>query len=236
CELGNMAWRQGDADRAAALIDESLIVSDDSGDVQAYALALGVRAQLARDADDLDRATELYQERLRLYWGLDEKWGIMRTLHFLAVIAVTRKQPESAIQMFAAVASLRETTGIMSAPIGQPFFDNAPPELVGMVGEAAFQTAWEQARTLPVDAGIREALKSEPVAPQPPASSYPDRLTAREVEVLRMIATGGSNSEIAEALFLSPRTVERHIANIYLKIDVHNKVEATAYALRQQLA
>jgi DNA-binding NarL/FixJ family response regulator len=55
-------------------------------------------------------------------------------------------------------------------------------------------------------------------------------LTTRESEVLEHIAAGLSNREIAAALFLSPRTVERHIANIYLKIDVHSKAEATAFA------
>jgi DNA-binding NarL/FixJ family response regulator len=57
-----------------------------------------------------------------------------------------------------------------------------------------------------------------------------DVLTAREAEVLHFISAGMSNRAIADALFLSPRTVERHIANIYLKIDVHSKAEATAFA------
>lgn len=67
------------------------------------------------------------------------------------------------------------------------------------------------------------------------APAYPDRLTPREVEVLRLIAAGRSNREIADALFLSTRTVERHIANIYLKIDAHSKADATAYAFRNNL-
>lgn len=61
-------------------------------------------------------------------------------------------------------------------------------------------------------------------------------LTEREREVLRLIAAGHSNRVIADTLFLSPRTIERHIANIYLKIDAHSKAEATAYALRHALA
>jgi DNA-binding CsgD family transcriptional regulator len=56
-------------------------------------------------------------------------------------------------------------------------------------------------------------------------------LTPREREVLDLIAGGHSNRQIAEILFLSPRTIERHIANIYLKLDVHTKAEATAWAL-----
>jgi DNA-binding NarL/FixJ family response regulator len=68
------------------------------------------------------------------------------------------------------------------------------------------------------------------------ASAYPAELTHREVEVLRLIAAGQSNRAIAAALYLSPRTVERHVANIYLKIGAHSKAEATAYACRHRLA
>jgi DNA-binding NarL/FixJ family response regulator len=65
--------------------------------------------------------------------------------------------------------------------------------------------------------------------------TYPDDLTEREVEVLRLIANGMSNQEIARELTLSLRTVERHISNIYQKIGATGKVAratATAYALR----
>jgi DNA-binding CsgD family transcriptional regulator len=61
-------------------------------------------------------------------------------------------------------------------------------------------------------------------------------LSPREAEVLRLLATGKSHHQIAQALFLSPRTVQRHVANAYLKIGAHNKAEATAYALRHGLA
>ena len=63
-----------------------------------------------------------------------------------------------------------------------------------------------------------------------------DALTPRESEVLHLISAGMSNRAIADALFLSPRTIERHIANIYLKIDVHSKAEAMAFASRHGFA
>ncbi len=63
----------------------------------------------------------------------------------------------------------------------------------------------------------------------------PHTLSPREFEVLRLIAVGKSNRQIAEELSLSPRTIERHIANIYLKIDVHSKAEATAFAWSRNL-
>ncbi len=60
-------------------------------------------------------------------------------------------------------------------------------------------------------------------------------LTRREGEVLRLLAAGQSNQRIAHLLCLSPRTVQRHIANLYPKVGAHNRAEATAYALRHGL-
>ena len=78
-------------------------------------------------------------------------------------------------------------------------------------------------------------LKQKLAAPNPSASSigraHPDGLTAREIDVLRLLAAGKTNNEIAKALVLSVRTVERHISNIYGKIGAHSRVQATTYAL-----
>ncbi|MBE0610980.1 MAG: AAA family ATPase [Dehalococcoidia bacterium] len=67
------------------------------------------------------------------------------------------------------------------------------------------------------------------------AAAYPDGLTEREVEVLRLLATGLSSKEIGDALVLSVRTVERHIANVYIKTGTHGRAQATAYALSHGL-
>jgi pimeloyl-ACP methyl ester carboxylesterase/DNA-binding CsgD family transcriptional regulator len=64
---------------------------------------------------------------------------------------------------------------------------------------------------------------------------YPHGLTEREVEVLRHLAGGKTNGEIAEELFVSVRTVERHVANIYAKIGTRGRANATAYALSLNL-
>lgn len=65
--------------------------------------------------------------------------------------------------------------------------------------------------------------------------SYPDRLTRREVEVLRLVAAGKSNAEVGAALYISLNTVKRHIANIFGKTGTANRAEAATYAARQNL-
>ncbi|MEA2619754.1 MAG: hypothetical protein QOC97_527, partial [Chloroflexota bacterium] len=61
-------------------------------------------------------------------------------------------------------------------------------------------------------------------------------LTTREIEVLRLLAAGMSNAEIAASLGLSVNTIERHVSNVYRKIDARGRADATAFAIRHGLA
>jgi DNA-binding CsgD family transcriptional regulator len=70
---------------------------------------------------------------------------------------------------------------------------------------------------------------------QSPAAGLPDRLTQREADVLRRVAAGRTNREIAADLVISVHTVERHIHNAYQKISVRNRADATAYVIRHGL-
>ena len=69
-------------------------------------------------------------------------------------------------------------------------------------------------------------------APTPPA---PGGLTPREIEVLRLVAEGKTDREIADALFISRNTVIRHVANILTKLDVNSRTAAAAFALRNSI-
>ena len=69
-----------------------------------------------------------------------------------------------------------------------------------------------------------------------PSPDLPAGLTPREAEVLRLVAQGRSNRDIADVLVLSPRTVKRHIENIFDKLGVSSRAAATAFALRNELA
>jgi DNA-binding NarL/FixJ family response regulator len=80
------------------------------------------------------------------------------------------------------------------------------------------------------------AETAQPARPNTkPSPSYPDGLTAREVEVLRFIAKGLTDAHIAEQLVISPRTVNNHLASIYGKIRVSSRAAATRYAMEHHL-
>jgi DNA-binding NarL/FixJ family response regulator len=96
-------------------------------------------------------------------------------------------------------------------------------EVVAIAQELGIHTLEERA----------SGLRNELAAPAVPA--WPAGLTGREVEVLRLIAAGHSNRAIAQALFISPNTVLRHVSNIFAKTGVANRAEAAAYATRHGL-
>jgi DNA-binding NarL/FixJ family response regulator len=60
-------------------------------------------------------------------------------------------------------------------------------------------------------------------------------LTARELQVLRLVAAGKTNKTIATELFLSEKTIDRHVSNIFAKLDVASRAAATAYAYEHKL-
>ena len=78
---------------------------------------------------------------------------------------------------------------------------------------------------------LREQAEARPVR----APAYPDGLTQREVEVLRLVATGKTDREIAEELLISVATVSTHVRNLLNKTNVANRTEAASYATRQGL-
>ena len=78
---------------------------------------------------------------------------------------------------------------------------------------------------------LREELEARPTTPP----AYPDGLTEREIEVIRLIAAGRSNREIGEELFIALNTVARHVSNIFSKTDSSNRAEAATYANQHDL-
>jgi DNA-binding NarL/FixJ family response regulator len=76
---------------------------------------------------------------------------------------------------------------------------------------------------------------ADPATAAPPDGPPTPELTARETEVLRMVATGMSYKQIADRLVLSHRTVQNHVQNTLRKLQLHNRVELTRYAIEQGL-
>jgi DNA-binding NarL/FixJ family response regulator len=95
-----------------------------------------------------------------------------------------------------------------------------------------------------MDGAIKYALSEEVPSAMPPSSGqlslssapeHPSGLTSREVEVLGLVARGVTSARIAKELFLSPRTVQRHLISIYHMLGVSPRSAATCFALEHNL-
>ena len=93
----------------------------------------------------------------------------------------------------------------------------------------------EAARAAFEELGARPDLERLAAFPTPDASRAAHALSPRELEVLRLLASGDTNKAIAAALVLSERTVDRHVSNIYAKLGVSSRAAATARAYEQHL-
>jgi DNA-binding CsgD family transcriptional regulator len=86
---------------------------------------------------------------------------------------------------------------------------------------------------------VEYAISEEPSAPTLDVSaspSYPSGLSAREAEVLALVARGLTNAQVANELFISPRTVNRHLNSVYHKLGVGSRAAAARFAAQHGLA
>jgi len=143
-----------------------------------------------------------------------------------------------AAHLWGAVEALREAIG---APL--PLVERAPYHRVvassrTQFGEKDFDTAWAEGRTMsPEQALATQGQVALPIPGELPSSppTYPNGLTTREFEVLRVVAQGLTNEQVAERLVISPRTVDTHLTSIYSKIGVSSRSAATRYAIEHHL-
>jgi DNA-binding NarL/FixJ family response regulator len=110
------------------------------------------------------------------------------------------------------------------------------------LGEDAFALAWAEGRSMTPEQALaaqERATIPSSIQPSPPSMTSPttslNGLTAREVEVLRLLALGLTSAHIAEELVISRLTVNTHVRSIYSKLGVTSLSAATRYAIEHQL-
>ncbi len=221
---GDVARARGEHEAALAAYQDALRLGQRFHDTRAIAYALGgVAGTLAasgawQDAARLFGATEALHEASGIHFDL-ETMDRQRALGL----------PEPwyrAGASFGVGQALHQALGNRGAAI---------PAIPEPDGAAA---AWAAGRRLSLEEAIAEAMASvvQP-APSPVVlGNSPERLTPREVEVLRLLAAGKTDREIGETLFVSRRTAATHVARIFAKLGVGSRAAAAAWAVRHGIA
>ncbi|MBC8162258.1 MAG: tetratricopeptide repeat protein [Roseiflexaceae bacterium] len=228
-ELGAIARYQGNYAGALALHEESLSLGRELGYLHGIARTLIKIGTVARLQGEWQRATASYGEALELARSLSDKLSIAEGLEGLASIASMHGHSDRGIVLWGAAESVRDA---IHAPV--PLADRAEYSRLiaaarGAMGDAVFTALWTSGRSM-----TPEQLQSLP-APVLPVSAakaplFPAELTEREVEVLRLIAQGLTDVQVADKLVISPRTVNSHLRTIYSKIEVTSRTAAARFA------
>ena len=170
-----------------------------------------------------------------MHRDLGDRWRVASVLEGLAQTACARALFERAIRLFGAAETLRETIATPVPPCERADNDRSVAAARARLGGALFARVRAQGRAMKLEEAIVHAMQEEPgLALEPPVA--PSReLTAREIEVLKLVAEGLTDAQVAERLFLSPRTVGHHLRSIYRKLRVPSRVAAVRVALEREL-
>ncbi len=252
--LADLALDRGDLAEATERYQETLSLARQSGNAHEIAYSLRGIGHVARAHGDYARARQLLRDSLRLLAELRDRRCVPLCLEGLACIAVGPNWAERAIRLLGAAYAFQQISGAPPSPSEMTDYQRTEADARAHLGEERFAATWAAGARMSFDEAVECALaEDEPAgtATVSPASLQSEPsvvhlaetqarvpLSAREREVVALIAGGRSNREIAEQLVLSVRTVERHIENVYNRLGIQGKAGraiVTAYALRHQL-
>ena len=235
--LGLAAHITDDFVTAQGYYQEVLTIRRRLGFQEGIGMCAFLLGMVAYRLGDFAASHTLTREGLLIFYGLGAKWTVQNTLGSSACLAaLTPAEPGCPARR--ATQAVGESVDVRPIPLVEGIMRQALERVRAQLGEAEFRAAWAEGQAMSLEEAVAEALnvESPPTGGHEVKSAVPAGLSARELDVLRLIANGHTNREIAAKLNVSIPTVERHITHLYGKIDARGRAGATAFALKHGLA
>lgn len=254
--LGLWHFQQAEIDAARSFFEESLALFRASGQRQYIAYLLLFLGKASAQQGDLSTAYAFHRESLSQFEQLDDHRSIGVCLQGWANVVARQGAFTWAAQLWGAEHNFREQTesqanlfSLFTMP-GEDAEDERMRAIVRtQLGEQNFVQALNEGRAmtpaqalsaheqmiLAYQAPTTSIIPDETDQQQTSSSSLLDTLTEREREVLRLVAQGLSDAQVANILIISPRTVNAHLRSIYSKLNVTSRHAATMFALEHHL-
>lgn len=249
-EIGQALYGLDETECAETHLQRAMAVANAAADPYPTAMASTLLGLTATEQGDLTRAGTLLQAGLALWRQVGMKEGVIEAISGLATLAVAGRNPTTAAYLFGGADGLAESIGYARRRPEKIRFDEATAEARSVLGDAAFETEWQAGRARRLADLLADAVAFRPGRPglcrptgsveeTPAQDEIPTglaHLTPREIQVLKLLAEGCRDREIAARLEMSPKTAMRHVANIYAKLDVHSRRQAARIARELGLA
>lgn len=236
--LGLAAYIGADYARARLHYNRSLAIRHELGFEEGICILTILLGLVAVREGDLAEARVLCQEGLSILRGLLGPWGVAMPLAALSHIAARLGAPVQAVRFGAAATYLGESYQTPLIPLVEPLLADGLELARQALGAEKYLYAWAAGQALSLQTATNEALAldfapelPEPIESAEKADRSGSRLTATEIQVLRLLVRGRTSKEIAAELVVAVSTVDRHLTHIYTKLGVRNRAEATALAL-----
>jgi len=244
--MGLVAFYRRDYARAHALLTETIPALQANGDLRSAAFGLRELALLHCYRAEFDAAQACVRQGLALWRDVRGRVLLPFLLEAAALVAVATGDNVRGLRVAGGAVARRDEMDTPGPPGWMRELNRWLEKARDVLGPEASAQAWTDGLRLSVDAVVAEALAADrataealALAANPSQSSAAGEaspgLTRRETEVLRMVASGHTNKEIASHLVLSVATVERHVANVYTKIGARGRADATRFAITHGL-
>jgi predicted ATPase/DNA-binding CsgD family transcriptional regulator len=239
-DSGSAALYLAQFDQARAFMEEALAIWRHRADKWGIGIALVNLGAIAAAQGDAPQAAEFYRDGVGLHWETGDFEATAAGLVGLAGVAATSGLAGKAARLLGAAKALDPS--YLPAPTVIAADMAATVEAVkGALGEEAFAAAFALGRAMAGEEAVVFA-ESLPTAIQAASAALASRrsrsdgrLSRRELEVLRLVAEGKTDGEVADVLFVARRTVTSHLTNIYNKLGVDNRAAAAVCATRNGL-
>jgi predicted ATPase/DNA-binding CsgD family transcriptional regulator len=230
--LGQLARVRGDFERAAVLLEESLSLFRGGLDSGQLAWTLNCVGNVARLRGDAQRAAETLRESVAIAAALGAARQTYHSLAFLGMLAAQQAGWTSSVRLISSAASYAShDPGRSSLDEDEKRdWDTSLAAARSALDEKTFDEAWLTGQTMSIDDALAEADQLLTVHPVPDIG-----LSRREQEVVRLIAQGLSNREIADALVIAGRTAEAHVTHVLAKLGLRSRSQVAIWALEHGL-
>jgi DNA-binding CsgD family transcriptional regulator/tetratricopeptide (TPR) repeat protein len=239
--LANLRHEAGEFAAATELYQEALDLDTQIGSRRGVARAMWGLGRGAAGRGALPEAYAYFQEGGTLFRELGDRLSLCQCIDGLAELALKLERPHLAARLLGAAASMFSVIG--TARRTPAHREHARIEALARValGDAAFATSFASGQALTLERAIaaatdlRDALPmGQPATPRPADDDGDSPLSAREWQVVRLIARGRTNKQIAAELVIAEGTADRHVSNILSKLGFSARAQVAAWAVAER--